>query len=126
MDVPAHSRNRDGEGHVGAAQVLPGQHYRRGPPACKCAQLRMAWPCTVRHRLGFRCGCGVVAILGNGLLLRPEHSCRRWHRLHNCDWPQQETGGLEGIRWHVSELREALEPGFVEWSQLSVSSALRV
>jgi hypothetical protein len=46
--------------------------------------------------------------------------------IHNCDWPQQETGGLEGIRWHVSELREALEPSFVEWSQLSVSSTLRV
>ena len=43
----------------------------------------------------------------------------------NCDWPQQETGGLEGIWWHVSELREALEPSRVEWSQSSVSSALR-
>jgi hypothetical protein len=30
--------------------------------------------------------------------------------IHDCDWPQQETEGLESIRWHGSELREALEP----------------
>ena len=92
---------RASAGEIAAPQSLPGDLLGEGLPHRYRHTLKL--PMRLAHPPD---RCQPARVLG--LSVAAEDGVD----IHKCDWPQQEAGGLECVRWHNSSRREALVPSF--------------